>query len=377
MAYVMKDRNGTFYLRIVLGEGNRQRLGKGEYRRSLGTKSKREADRRLPEAYMKAMELIDTSRAPGTPIKAPSKPQLSTLLEKHSKHQELTGVLPGTIYKRTYAVNLLLRFVKDKPIDHYTKEDARIFRDKVLEIPKKGHKGKTVSITTFNNYASQIISFFIWCEKEGYVDTNVFNGIKIQQKRLQSSYRNIFLPEDLKKIFNSIENTTGIIAPRYWIPYISYYTGCRVSEACTLSKDDIYKVDGVWCIHFRETKDYQRLKNGYSERFIPVHSELIRLGFIEYCNTCEDRIFPTTKTPQISQWFGKLLKKLDIGPNKTFHSFRHTASNTLKQHGTDVSLTAALLGHSTNTISYDRYGKSLKPSILVDVVEKITPVNKL
>jgi len=149
-----------------------------------------------------------------------------------------------------------------------------------------------------------------------------------------------------------------------------------------LSKDDIYKVDNVWCIHIREGKEYQRLKNAYSERVIPVHSELIRLGFLDYIESVKgDRIFPMLRitksnsfSAQVSQWFGLLLKKLDIGPNKTFHSFRHTFSDALRNEGVDVSLTAALIGHSTGTITYDRYSKRLNPSILVDVVEKIAPI---
>lgn len=367
----MKDRNGTYYLRIVLSSDLRQRLGQGEYRRSLGTKSKREAAKKLPEAYVKAFSTLEAPPQAITPPAVSSQYDLTTLLEIHTKHQELTGILPTTIHNRSYAVGLLLKHVGDKPINFYTKEDARYFRDKLSETPKKGYPNRTISITTLNNQLSQIIGFFNWCEREGYVTGNVFKGIKFQRKRLQSSYRDVFNFEDLTKIFNHINATEKIRLDRLFVPYLAFYTACRISEVCQLSKDDIYQIDGVWCIHIREGKSYQRLKNSYSERVIPVHSELIKLGLLEHCVKVEDRLFPDVKSAQVSQWFGKLLRKLDIGPNKAFHSFRHTTVNILKQHGVDVSLTAALMGHSTGTMAYDRYGKSLRPEALVDIVELI------
>lgn len=377
----MRDRLGTFYLRVMLTDELRQRMGittgQGEYRRSLGTKSKREAAKRLPEAYVQAVSSNSTNikssarAAPREPVPRQRKHYLSTLLVSHSKSQKLTGVLPTTISNRTYAIGLLLSHVGDKPVGLYSKEDARHFRDTLSNTPKKGYPSKTISITTLNNILSQVISFFNWCEREGYVTVNVFRGMKVQVKRLQSSYRREFTNEDLTKIFSHINTAGDSRLDRSLVPYIALYTGCRLSEACNLSKDDIYQINDLWCIHIRQDKPYQRLKNPASERIIPVHSELIKLGLLDHCASVEDRLFPSTKSAQVSQWFGKTLEKLEIGPNKTFHSFRHTVANIMKQNGVDVSLAAALLGHSTGSMTYERYGKALKPEALVDIVELI------
>jgi integrase len=385
MAYLMKDRHGTYYLRLVLTNELRQRLGivdwkQKEFRRSLDTKSKREAARKFPDAYVKAISSFEAARQEASPPPAVRsyQPFLSSLLMKHSKHQELTGILPTTLNGRLHAIGLLIKYIGDKPVDEYEKQDARRFRDKLSETPKKGYPDEKIAVSTLNIYLSRVQAFFNWVEQEGFVTDNVFKGMKVQITRLQSSYRNIFSSEDLTKIFRNI-NTEDIRLDRLFVTYIAFYTACRISEACQLSKDDVYQVDGVWCIHIRETKPYQRLKNSYSERLIPVHSELIKLGILEHCATVEDRLFPKAKSAAISQWFRLLLSKLDIGSvieandasNKTFHSFRHTGVNILKQHGVDVSLTAALMGHSTGTMAYDRYGKTLKPGALVDIVELI------
>lgn len=375
----MRDRHGTFYLRILLTDELRKRIGtssgQGEYRRSLGTKSKREAAKRLPEAYVEAV----SSNSPTTtrnrvrtthnkPVQRQPKHCLSPLLVNHAKHQELTGVLPKTIHGRLHSMSLLLECVGDKPVENYTKEDARKFRDRLSEMPKKGYPDEKISISTLNIYLSRVAAFFNWLEREGYVTTNVFRDIKVPLKRLKSSYRDAFSSQDLTKIFISISDAR---IDRRLVAYIALFTSCRISEAVQLSKDDIYQVNGIWCIHIRQDKPYQRLKNQSSERLIPVHSELLKIGILEHCSSVEDRLFPKAKSAAISQWFRKVLESLQIGPNKTFHSFRHTGANIMKQNGVDVSLAAALLGHSTGTITYDRYGKTLNPEALVDVVELI------
>lgn len=377
MAYLMKDRHGTYYLRLVLTNELRQRLDiadsrQREFRRSLETKSKREAARRFPDAYVKAVssfEAVPQEASPPSPARR-YQPFLSSLLVKHTKHQELTGILPTTLNGRLHAIGLLIKYIGDKPVNEYAKQDARRFRDRLSETPKKGYPDEKIAVSTLNIYLSRVQAFFNWLEQEGFVTDNVFKGMKVQVKRLQSTYRNTFSTEDLTKIFSHL-NTEDVRLDRLFVTYIAFYTACRISEACQLSKEDVYQVDGVWCIHIRETKPYQRLKNSYSERLIPVHSELIKLGLLEHCTTVEDKLFPDARPAAISQWFGKLLTKLFIGPDKTFHSFRHTGVNILKQRGVDVSLTAALMGHSTGTMAYDRYGKTLKPEALVNIVELI------
>jgi integrase len=368
----MQDRFGTYYLRIILTDDLRQRMGitpgQGEYRRSLGTKSKREAVRRLSDAFAGAMSSNRPTAAKNANSGRKPTQVLSTLLVNHTKNLELTKVLASTISLRAYAVGLLLKHVGDKPVDLYSKEDARKLRDALAATPKKGSVDQNISITTVNNILSQVITFFNWAEREGYVPDNVFKGLKVKVKRLQSSFRREFTPEDLAKIFAHKETRLD----RSLVPYIALYTACRISEAVQLSKEDIYQVDGIWCFHIRAEKPYQRLKNSASERIIPVHSALLKIGLLDLCASAEDRLFPDAKSAAISQWFGGMLKKLDIGPNKTFHSFRHTGANIMKQHGVDVSLAAALLGHSTNTMTYDRYGKSLKPRALIGIVELIT-----
>ncbi|WP_108444211.1 site-specific integrase [Halomonas denitrificans] len=390
MAYLLKSRHGIYYFRIAVPERHRKALGRGEIRKSLRTTSIREANRKLPEAYLEAMQTLQG-------IEGVSGPMLTKVLEDCKKHHERLGSRPKTIWEKEFTCRLLAKIVGEKPIEAYTKEDARAFRDTVLQLPPRFNKlieekkmsvksiikrnaGKqTITVTTFNNYIRALNSVFNFGVQEGYFDRNPFKGLKVQQKVRASSYKDIFSPEDIGKLFDYVENQENIRADRYWLTYLGVYTGARLGELCQLHKEDIVTFQNIPCIHFREGKEYQKLKNVSSERIVPVHSKLIELGFLDYVSSVKDRLFPMLRysrrtgfSAQPSQWFSSTIKNLDIEGKVTYHSFRHLTATILKNKGIDVSLVASLLGHTTGTITYDRYGKSLSPKTLVPVVEAIT-----
>lgn len=417
MAYLMQDRNNTFYLRIVLNKSQQAQFGRKEYRRSLSTKSKRVANRKLPEAYMEAMRHLSCASMPRgeyqAPVEQPQKPLLSKVFEAYKHDLTLMGYQGRTVEGKDPVLNLLFKIIGDKPVDLYTRDDVRLLQDTLLKFPKRFQRhlskglsvqqvinlnktGESISTVTFNNYMAMYIAVFNFSIKEGYLENNPFRKTRIHQKRLKSSYRDAFNSDDLKVIFSYIEGVLDVgdrkfkdgdknlvRADRYWLTYLVYYTSARLNEVAQLYKKDIYQVGGTWCIHIRAGNKYQRIKNLNSERLIPIHQDLIMLGFVDYVKKQDGHIFPMINysekhgyATQVSSWFTKFLRKLDIsnGRNLSMHSFRHTGANALKQQGVEAHLISALMGHSTGTISLDRYGKSLSPLSLVDTVKKIPSV---
>jgi integrase len=59
-------------------------------------------------------------------------------------------------------------------------------------------------------------------------------------------------------------------------------------------------------------------------------------------------------------------------PKKDFHSFRHTVATKLKNAEVSEPVAAALLGHSSKGITYNRYGKQFEVAKLVDALNKVT-----
>jgi len=409
--YIFADRNGTYYLRIVLSDAIARRIGQKEVRRSLRTKSKRLAWQKLPTAYAEAMQVIEPAMggysgesslgrtvAPEVPPSLSACPTLSEVLVRFNKHQELTNVRSKTISTYNFAVNLFIRIAKDKSVDCYTKDDTKLFRDTVLQLPPRFsklldegysirdiislNKDKCISITSYNNYVGALSSVFSFAEKEGYISSSPFKRMKITQKRKASSYRDIISGEDITKILDHLKQYKDTRPQYYYIPLILYYTGARRNEIAQLYKSDVRKIDGVWCIDINDDAPDKFLKNINSARIIPVHSGLIQAGLLEYMDTINtERLFPQLSYSErngygfnISNMFTKLKKSFGLSDKITLHSFRHSFVHHLKVNDVPEPKVGYLVGHNSNSITYNTYGKEYAPSQLKDIVEKIPEV---
>lgn len=65
---------------------------------------------------------------------------------------------------------------------------------------------------------------------------------------------------------------------------IALFTGARINAAITLQYKDILIKDGVNCIQFLSDHPIKQLKNAASERLVPIHKQLLDLGFVNYIN---------------------------------------------------------------------------------------------
>ena len=88
-----------------------------------------------------------------------------------------------------------------------------------------------------------------WCVINGYVDINVFQGMKLKIKVRQQDERDRFTEEEIKQIFNKqnyIEYTEVEKGKweYYWIPLVSLFTGMRCNEICSLYLDNIRVIKG-------------------------------------------------------------------------------------------------------------------------------------
>ncbi|WP_458527269.1 DUF6538 domain-containing protein [Onishia taeanensis] len=420
-AYLTRSRHGVWYFRIVVPPYAQDRIGKKVIKRSLKTRSKREAILKASSLLIEASELIgrvnpdaqlfgsspvvslpESHSASSQPIVSPhaTAKRLSEVLEGYRQQQQFEGVSLKTLDDKQAVADLLIRIVGDLPITDYTIETAKQFRNKALQLPplatrsisQKPHltldalveaADKTISVTTYNNYVKNLVTVFEHAVAMEMIARNPFSGMKIKVKRKVSSYRDEFTREEIEKIFVEVKQQKGW---KYWVPLLGYYGAFRLNEACQIYKEDVKVIDGVPCIHVQEGNPDQRLKNHSSERLIPIHDDLLTLGFMEYVVSFPDqsRLFELrwsekhgySATP--SKWFGRLRAKLAIEERgkgkKDFHSFRHTVANALKQKGISENKIGGILGHTTGGVTNTRYGKEYKPYVLKTVIEMIDSV---
>lgn len=170
----------------------------------------------------------------------------------------------------------------------------------------------------------------------------------------------------------------------YWVPILLWYTGARRQEICKLLCSDVVKDDDVWSLSIQITES-GGLKNAVSKRNIPIHSELIRLGFINYVDVIResghDLIFPdlvTKKSPLGDVWYKRnwphIRKALDLSAKQCPHSIRHMVSSELKKLREPREAIRDLLGHAHPGETLGRYSERARANELVDTEARIPQV---
>jgi len=294
----------------------------------------------------------------------------------------------------TCRLEFLIDILGDVYIEDITRDDIRVFRGILQQLPpnrkkSKQFRNKTIeeilklspdkrlSVKTVNVVMEAVSSLCGWCVKERILDYNPAQGMQVKDKRLDIQLREPFTGEDLGKIFgHSLFNGKK---PKnmafYWAPYIALYTGMRLEEICQLYVCDIYEDSGIYVIDINDnlssdSKEDKRIKTKNAKRIIPVHDKLIDLGLIKYKEKIQkegfERLFPLLKKVKtkdtyghpVSKKFSNIVKQCGIDGKKSFHSFRHNFSDFFKQKHLHNDIFRQIYGHQINDLAGRQYGSS-------------------
>jgi integrase len=179
--------------------------------------------------------------------------------------------------------------------------------------------------------------------------------------------REPFTPEELRTIFGSSVYTQGEqpeggkAEAAFWLPLLALLAGARLGDYAGLSVADIQtdETANVPVMMLREdTRRGRKLKTKSTARTIPVHPELVRIGFLRFVesrggNGTDAWLFPliapgTKGTAAWSKWWARHLDSLGItDERKVFHSFRHNMKDALRKvDGVPADLNDAITGHA-------------------------------
>lgn len=169
---------------------------------------------------------------------------------------------------------------------------------------------------------------------------------------------------------------------RFWVPLLSLFAGLRLNEACQLAVADVIEDDGVPMIYVRASADGQRLKTSAAERRIPVHPELVRLGFLDVVTAQRreghERLFPEllvgplgNYSDSYSKWFARLLSKAGVtSKGAVFHSFRHGWRDRLREAGVPRDVSDALGGWASQGEGM-HYGAGFSARVLAEHIGRV------
>lgn len=199
------------------------------------------------------------------------------------------------------------------------------------------------------------------------------------------SKRRAFTDEELERLLVRVEaeyqftrhtaHTTS--EARRWASLVSVVTGARSAEVCHLTKRDIVTLDnGLVCIDINEDGDGKSVKNKHSVRLVPLTDGACGLdlkSFLEWVDTQPDDGGPLFgMTPSAySSWFNSrvLTEALGDSQDVSLHSLRHWLATRMKERGVNLVDAQGILGHSSQSITYDLYGKGHAVGRLADVLK--------
>jgi len=237
---------------------------------------------------------------------------------------------------------------------------------------------KRLSTETLKNNLGRVSSFLKWLSSNNYSQSNLSDPLLrvAPPSKPAHEQRSIFTSNQLTQLFHSTQYIRGEHKKpsHYWVPLLALFTGARQTELCQLYKADIYqdKESGIWVIDVNAKHEDQSLKRSHHARLIPIHKQLIEMGFIDYVSSLSHhRLFPELRLKRdgygqtFSRWFCDTYlnkKNCDIkqsgNDSPVFHSFRHTFITTLDHANTPSHQIAHIVGHTpTGGETVNRYTK--------------------
>jgi integrase len=295
-------------------------------------------------------------------------PLYSVLIEKYIS--EMTPNWSRQTFEECSRIyrNTFLKSIDDVPANRYTLQDFLNLRDKLAE--REGLFGNKISKSRLTAIDKRISSFFNWCVARDYMAVNFATKVKLKRSKREGSKRQPFNKEDLELIFSQswFTDPEATFPEKFWLPLLAYYTGARLGELVQLNKEDLIhnKEKGYWVIDINEN-DGKEIKTEYSIRSIPIHPDLIEIGFGRFVESSNyGRIFPTTsKEPAkvFGSSFSKFKTELGFDQYKVFHSFRHTFSNRLKQCMINDLISDEYTGHSNPSMTKGVYSNKFEQDV--------------
>lgn len=295
----------------------------------------------------------------------------------------------------------LFELMGDMPAGAFDVHQARLLKDRLSRCPqyfglRPEYEGKTlkqvvesgatykaITAVTINNRLRKLSAFMNWCKSNGYMKENPLLGLKVmtgsaKEARLSFDRQDLMTLLDLRALRAEARKHPW----RYWLPLLGRATGARLEELCQLRVDDFIEHQGIQCIRIDDSREGQNLKNSSSRRILPLHPALIYLGLLQHVKAVAtagaDRLFPELEAVRgklghaPSKWFGRYKTKLGVTDGrKTFHSFRHTLIDDLRDAGVQDSLIKRIAGHEDSAITFSIYGSRSPMKAMADALRNV------
>jgi len=253
---------------------------------------------------------------------------------------------------------------------------------------------------TLNRHMTQMGNIADICKHAGFPFGNFegVSGLRSKKKGSGRGERARFSTDELRLLFNlpiwnGCDGEDGRLSPgeltfhdaSYWAPMLALYHGPRREEYCGLLVSEVEADAEVPAIRI-EPNFVRGLKNADSKRRVPIHPELIRLGFLEYVAALKDighvLLFPELRAAAPSTPMGDVFDeawqdmRVAAIPSakedgKVLHSLRHWCNNEMKQVGVAAEIRKDILGHTNDDTNEGRYSDAARLRVMAEALAQL------
>jgi len=330
--------------------------------------------------------------APRGPLASAATPAIEAMTLGKARDAFLATLKPSSLPK-TYtikktAIEALVAYLGPKAKVHaITRSDlARWYQD----MREKG--ASTPTLTNKQSYIGGKGGFFEWAMASGYYprgDNPASGHVSYSQREKRArkklgfkaydraQIQALFAPEALAKMSESAR----------WASLLGLYTGARASEVGQLLVKDVLEEGGIACIRISDEGEHQKVKTEVSLRTVPLHPELIKMGFVEWVDgkreVGETRLFPAAKATAVNgqgNWITKAFSRhlAEVGQGwepakRGFHSLRKTFIQELQGAGVVSELRAQIVGHELDDEHHSTYSREFSSREKLDGLSRTSP----
>ncbi|WP_179379769.1 DUF6538 domain-containing protein [Jannaschia marina] len=330
----------------------------------------------------------------------------------------------GTISEYQLSVDRFISVFGDLDINDITRERVKEYRDLLRNLPARppneirrlpieqqvqwaeGKETKRIGQNAINKNFLGVKAALNHADKETSILSdphwrNPFDGFSKRPKKADNPRRR-FTDDQIKIVFSSDIKAPTTVA-KFWIPIVLFYTGARLTEISQLHVSDVI-LDPIPHLHLENLDDEdpiaaKKLKTESSHRTVPLHQDLIEVGFLEYVASVRKsghkHLFPELPHHKregvgdlVSRDFINRFRALgrsrpESGLNTkslVTHSLRHTFRVAALSAG-DQKFVEIIMGHYVSGVSIQVYGSEayIMPELLAGKVLRkmeLPPVDK-
>jgi integrase len=203
---------------------------------------------------------------------------------------------------------------------------------------------------------------FGWAAREKRVATNPFAGVRLTVPRPAPQTRSkAFTQDEAAMILRAALSASS--PARRWASWLQAYSGARGGEITQLRKEDVRKIEGIWCLVL--TPEAGSVKTRVA-RTVPIHEHLVDQGFLDFVAGCgagplfyvpDDKPRGRPQSVLVLKDVQRWVRGLGVRGVSPTHGWRHLWRQRAVRAGIDEQFVDQILGHRPASIGRS-YGQA-------------------